>query len=171
MAYFFLAMVFFVMNLMSHLMYCRQTKRKGLQAKAFVAMAILFLSTFFLASLAGLHSRMLDPQSWWGMPFIFTSAFIYILLVPVYLCFYVLTQLTSPSQKILSVISQQGELGFNEILAAIEKEDFIRTRLEDLLLSHCVIEQEGHYSLTAEGKKLANILDFMQMILGRKVGG
>ena len=82
-----------------------------------------------------------------------------------------LTQLTSPSKKILSTIAQRGEASYDDILASVKKEDFINTRLNDLCASGCVTQSNDRYVLTSEGRKIAAILNMMQSILGRKLGG
>lgn len=171
MAYVFLAFFLFSVLVVAHIFFCRITIKQGLHAKAFIFLAIVFLVVFFASALTLQHSNMLDPHSLWGLPFKITAAIIFILLGPIYLCFYVLTQLTSPSKKILMTISQCGEAGYADIINSIQKENFISTRLNDLRASGCVTQVEDRYVLTTEGRKIAATLNLMQSILGRNVGG
>ena len=171
MIYLLLVLLLFCSLVMTHVFFCRRTIQPGLHAKAFVLMAFVYLGIDTLLTLALQYANIFNPHSLWGLPFKITSGIIFILLVPIYLCFYVLTQLTSPSKKILLAISQRGELSHRDILASVQKEDFINTRLKDLCTSGCVVQTGGRYVLTSEGQKIAMILNFMQFVLGRNVGG
>ena len=171
MFYIVFAIFLFMTSVMGHIFFCRKTKKPGLHAKAFIFMAMISLAIYGIAVMTPLMSSLLDPHTLWGLPFKITAAIIFILSVPVYLCFYVLTQLMSPSKKILLTIARQGESSFSEILGSIHQEDFIMTRLRDLCASGCVVETDGRYTLTSEGQRLALILNIMQGILGRNAGG
>lgn len=171
MFYFFLALLLFMLAVIVHIFYCRTTAKPGLHAKAFIITVIIFLAIYAAGVQSSIIAYYLDPHTWWGLPFKITACIIFILLAPVYLCFYVLTQLTSPSKKILLAISQRGTLSHADILVSIEEEDFIMTRLNDLCASGCVRQVNGRYALTKEGRKIASFLNMMQLILGRQVGG
>jgi len=162
MFYILLATVLFISSVFVHILICRHTSKTGLQAKAFIVTAMVFLGVY------GLGVAILPVI---GLSFKFTAAIIFFLLIPIYLSFYVLTQLTSPSKKILSAVSHGGEISFNDIVACVEKEDFIGSRLNDLCASGCVRVTDGRYILTANGQKIDAVLNLMQMILGRKAGG
>ena len=171
MFYIVLAILLFIASVTTHIVYCRHTTKKGLQAKFFIMTAILFWCVYGGIVFSLQHMGILDEHSLWGLPFRITAGFIYILLIPMYLSFYVLTQLTSPSKMILVAIAGKGELTYKDIVLAIKKEDFIGSRLQDLCMSGCVRHLDGQYILTNNGKKIANLLNFMQLILGRNVGG
>ena len=161
----------FIASVIAHILFCRRTNKSGLQAKAYVFIGFVFLIIYTGGVLALQSLGMLDAHSLWGAPFKLTAGIIFVLLVPVYLCFYVLTQLTSPSKKILWAISQRKELSHSDIVACVQKEDFITTRLNDLCASGCVTQKDGRYALSSEGQKIAMVLDVMQRILGRPIGG
>ena len=161
----------FLCSVVAHIFFCRHTKQAGLHAKAFIFIALFTLGVYILGAWAARNVIWLDPHSLWGAPFQITAGIIFILLIPIYLCFYVLTQLMSPSKKILMSIFQKGERSYTDILAAVEEEKFITTRLDDLCASRCVLQVNGRYFLTGEGQKIVFILNFMQMLLGRNAGG
>jgi len=171
MFYLILAMLLFIGTVIAHIIYCRKSGKPGLHAKPFVNMSFVALGIYVALVLALPNTGTLDPHSLWGLPFKISAGAIFFLLVPMYLCFYVLTQLTSPSKRILSVISQFKEAGYDDILSCVEKEDFIASRLNDLCASGCVIQKNGRYIITSEGQKVAAILNTIQIILGRNVGG
>jgi hypothetical protein len=171
MFYIVFVILLFIFSVMVHIFFCRTTSKPGLHAKAFVFIAVIFLCIYGAGVALLQNLGILDPRSVWGLPFKITAGIIFVLLVPIYLCFYVLTQLTSPSKRILLSISQRGELSHNDILASVKKEDFITSRLNDLCTSKCVKEVDGRYSLTSEGRKIALVLNMMQNVLGRDVGG
>jgi len=171
MGYVLFSLLLFCVSVMTHILFCRVTAKSGLQAKAFILITFVFLGVYAFGVWAIQQAGVLPLQSLWGLPFKITAGIIFFLLAPVYLCFYVLTQLTSPSKKILLTISQRGELSRADILASVQEEDFIMTRLNDLCASGCVTQINGRYTLTSEGQKIAAILNFMQFTLGRNVGG
>lgn len=171
MFYVVLALLLFIVSVIVHIFFCRKKPKSGLHAKAFIFTAIISLGIYLTVVSAMPYSGILDAHSLWGLPFKITAGIIFLLLVPVYLCFYVLTQLTSPSQKILLTISQGGELSYNDILSCVKEEDFIASRLSDLRASGCVTQINGRYILTSEGQKVASVLNMMQSVLGRNVGG
>jgi hypothetical protein len=171
MVYIVFIIVLFIASVTAHVFFCRKAAKPGLHARAFIFIVTILLGIYILAVVVLQYSGMIDPHSLWGLPFRITAGIIFILLAPIYLCFYVLTQLTSPSKKILLAISQSETLPYNGILSAVQDEDFVMTRLTDLCTSGCVRQVNGRYILTSEGRKIAVILDFMQLILGRNTGG
>lgn len=166
-----LALLLFAMAVVVHILFCRRQKKNNLQAKAFIFIASFFLLVYAVTVGWFHQSHSLLQGSLWEWPFEWSCGVMFVLLIPVYLCFYVLTQLTSPSKKILQSLKLKGALSDEQIIAAIEEEDFINTRLNDLLVSGCVIVHRGAYVLTASGKKIALIIKTMQMITGRDLGG
>jgi hypothetical protein len=171
MIYIFLSLFLFAASVAAHIFFCRITKTPGLHAKVFVIIALGALGLYLGGSYILQHSNLLDPDTLWGLPFKITGGVIFIALIPIYLSFYVLTQLMSPSKKILSAVLEAGELSRKDIVAAVKEEGFITTRLNDLCLSGCVKEEKGQYILSSHGRKIARVLNFMQLILGRKAGG
>ena len=138
MVYIVFIIVLFIASVTAHVFFCRKAAQQGLQARAFIIITMIALGIYILAVAALQYSGMIDPHSLWGLPFRITAGIIFILLAPIYLCFYVLTQLTSPSKKILSAISQSGTLPYSAIVSAVEDENFVMTRLTDLCTSGCV---------------------------------
>jgi len=169
MLYIIIAGLLFITSVTTHILFCRKATRPGLQAKAFIFIALIALAVYALETT--MMASVLDGRSLWSLPFKFTAGFIFVLLVPVYLSFYVLTQLTSPSQKILSTVAFLGSASYADIAASVKEEDFIMTRLNDLCASGCVQLIKGQYSLSASGRKIAWILRMMQIVLGRDIGG
>jgi hypothetical protein len=167
MLYILLIILFFMAAVAAHVLFCRRTTKPGLHAKAFIMIAFFFLGVFSVLAAA----LPLDPHSLWGLPFKITAGVIFMSLIPIYLSFYVLTQLISPSQKILLTIAAKGELSRPEILAILEKEDFINTRLHDLCASGCVTQTGDLYVLSPPGQGIVLILNLMQGAFGRRGGG
>lgn len=171
MAYILFAFALFCASVAVHIVYCRRTKTPGLQARPFLVISFFFIAVYAAGVYFTGQGHALSPDSFWGLPFKLASALIFILLVPTYLMFYALTQLMSPSKKILMSIHRRGSLSYKDILAHIEEEDFINTRLNDLCTSGCAVKVNGRYFLTPEGQKIATALDLTQRLLGRGIGG
>ena len=115
MAYVLFALLLFCASVMTHIFYCRRKPKSVLQARAYVLIAVFFIVAY--AAGACFAGCFLDPSSLWGQPFKITAALIFVLLIPAYLSFYVLTQLMSPSKKILICLSKQGSMTYAEILS------------------------------------------------------
>lgn len=171
MAYVLFSFLLFAASVVTHVLFCRKTANSGLHAKAYIYIALFYLGIYAAGVYAAQRFGMLDPSSFWGLPFKITAAIVFFLLIPIYLVFYTLTQLMSPSKKILICLSRKGVLSYDEILKGIEEEDFINTRLNDLVSSGCVDKTQQGYRLTASGRRIAAVLDLMQLLLGRDMGG
>jgi hypothetical protein len=171
MAYVLFALLVFAASVAVHILFCRGAAGEGLHAKAYVNIAVFFFGVY-VAGIYLLHPlNVLDPCSFWGLPFKISSGLIYILLIPVYLSFYVLTQLVSPSKKILKCMTGKRGVSYAKILECVKAEDFINTRLSDLVTSGCVEHTRRGYVLSASGRKIALVLDVIQFVLGRRMGG
>ena len=172
MAYVLFSLFLFCASVAAHIFFCRRASKPGLQAKTYILIFIFFAGVYVLGVFLAGQAQLLDPHSLWGLPFQITAGLISVLLAPVYVSFYALTQLMSPSKKILLSVSRHGSLSHQDILAAIEEEDFINTRLNDLIASGCVSRTGGGgYVLTPSGRNIAVVLNVMQRFLGRGMGG
>ncbi len=152
----------FALSVIVHILYCRRLVQRKLHIKAYSYIAFIFLSVYVLGVLILRHE---------GLPFPMTAGVIFVLLIPTYLIFYILTQFISPSQKILSVLAHRQKLSYADIVACVEKEGFITTRLDDLCASGCVVQIKGGYLLSPSGKRIAAVLNLMQHVFGRGIGG
>src|SRR5262245_19517417 len=101
MLYLLLALVLFSAAVSSHIALCRRASKTHLHTREFFILSACLLGVYALAVLLWPAP---DPKTVWGLPLKITSAAIFILLVPVYLIFYVLTQLTSPSKKMVAFL-------------------------------------------------------------------
>src|SRR4051812_46823515 len=101
MFYVVFSLLLFVSSVVVHIFYCRHTSKPGLHTKAFILIALLSLGIDGAVAWVVNQQSLFEPHSLWGLPLIMTSMVIFVLLVPSYLSFYVLTQLMSPSKKIL----------------------------------------------------------------------
>ena len=165
------AVALFIASVTAHILFCRYTPQPGLHTKVYGMIAGGFFIVYAAGAWTVQNWVLVDPNSLWGIPFIITAAVIFVLLIPFYLSFYVLTQLMSPSKKILLTVTKKGRLSDQEVVSCLEEEGFIATRLADLCTSGCVVDHQGRYVLTPAGRKIAGILNCMQRILGRGMGG
>jgi len=171
MFYVIFALLLYCVSVMIHIFFCRKTTKPGLQAKAYIIIAVILIGVYFAGVYTIGQGNFLDPHSLWGLPLKITSGVVFILLVPTYLMFYALTQLMSPSKKILLTIASQGNPSYADIMLGLQEEDFIGTRLNDLCACGCVSQIEGRYVLSLSGRKIAAFLNIMQHVLGREMGG
>ncbi len=154
-----LGLFFFVLAMTIHLVLCRLDPQKTLKTKLFMIIAIQNWVAFLIVA------------SFLHWPFKWSCAAIYLLLIPVYLVFYVITELVSPSKRVLQIVAASDGAAYAQILKGLEQEDFIMTRLEELVQSGCAQEHNGRYWLTASGRAIAGCLAFYQKLLGREMGG
>jgi len=171
MAYISFALFLFILSVIVHLFYCRNSIKSRLHTKSFILTSFFALGIYVLIVQSSPLTDKLDPHSLWGLPFKITAEVIFILMIPVYLIFYVLTQLNSPSKTILLRVSQRGQMSYADIVKCIQQEDFINTRLKDLNVSGCIKQADGHIELSLSGQRIAKALNIMQNILGRNIGG
>ena len=171
MFYVLLALLLFVGSVTAHIFYCRHASQEGLHAKAYLCIAFVFFIIYALAILMSRQAGAFQERSLWGLPFKMTAGVVFILLVPSYLVFYILTQLMSPSKKILLAMARRGALSYADIVACVREEGFIEGRLKDLCASQCVRCDKGRYSLTSSGRKIAAVLNVLQGVFGRDMGG
>ncbi len=168
MLYIFLALLSFCACVGSHIHFCRSASKTVLHSKAFLGLVGCFLGIYaILCFLVPAPS----PASVWGMPLKLTGGVLFVLCAPAYLTFYVLTQLMSPSKKILLVLRAQGGASYAQLVEAVRLEAFIDTRLNDLCASGCVIRQGDVCVLSPSGKSIAATLAFCQRLFGRNIGG
>lgn len=159
-----LAVILFLLAATIHLLYCRQTTSKGLQAKVFLVIALgvlMFMEGLFI----------FIPFDPWGPALPWTATTIYLLLIPAYLIFYVTTDLLSPSKKILKILQTQGKADDHQLLSAIRADNMIEGRLQELVVSNCAYKREGKFFLTAHGNKLLMIVKLYQWLCGRRMAG
>ena len=171
MVYVLFSLLLFCASVAVHIFYCRGRSKSMLHVKAFILIAVFFLAVYVTVVLTWLHAPSIDPSSWWGMPVQVTAGTLFFLLVPIYVCFYTLTQLMSPSKKILLTMARQGDLSYADIVLCVGEENFIGTRLSDLCASGCVVQNEDRFVISPSGQKMAAFLDIMQRVLGRDMGG
>jgi hypothetical protein len=158
MATIILSVFFLFSSILIHLILCRKDNDKSLKAKLFVQITLTALGLFLAI---GFGAR---------LPYILTSAVIYVLLVPVYLIFYVSTELYSPSKRILHAVGMEGA-AYSKIFKELEQENFIMTRLEELEQSGCLTRKYDRYALSKSGWSIAKVLYYYQKLLGREIGG
>lgn len=154
-----LALLFFIASVATHLIFCRNSSSKSLKGKLFIQISILLLLIYI-----GIAFIL-------KLPLIISCSAIYILLIPAYMVVYVTTELVSPSKKILQSLAASQGLTRQEIIAYLEKENLIQSRLDELVQSGCIMKKDEYYVLTANGSMLASFLRMFGLILGRGVGG
>lgn len=160
----FMSLILFFLAVLLHLWYCHKTTLKGLQAKAFVIIAVgilMFMGVLFI----------FIPFDPWEPALTWTAIIIYLLLIPVYLIFYVTTSLISPSKKILQILQNQGKADYGQLLFAIKTDNMIEGRLQELIVSGCAYERQGKFFLTSHGKKLLVMSKLYRHLSGRYMAG
>ncbi len=171
MIYIIFSFLMFCFSVFAHVLYCRVHSKQQLHTKVYCLIAMALMAMYVGLVLLVKHLNLFPADSLMGVPLLWTGLLIFFLLVPIYLRIYVLTQLTSPSKKILETIVAGKQVTYDDIYKAIAAEDFIGTRLRDLGASGCITDQGGVYTITTSGKAIVRILEFMQKSLGRGVGG
>ncbi len=171
MMYILLSLLMFCVSVSVHVLYCRRQSKQQLHTKAYCAIAVALMGVYLSVAFYVKRSLLFSDDSLLGVSLEWTGLAILIVLVPVYLCFYVLTQLTSPSKRIIEAIVKGTEITYDDIRKNIAAEDFIGTRLRDLKISGCITEITEVYTVTASGRLIARVLNIMQKFLGREAGG
>jgi len=164
-------LLFFSLSVFIHIVICRNRKLQGLWVKLFCVIAVVNLLLCWGIFLWAGRSVALNAPSIWNLPLSMTSTFIYILLVPTYVIFYISTQLNSPSKKVLLLLKKNNAMSFEELSKHFSEEEFIMPRIKDLQETGCIQCTERHWMLLPPGLTIAQFLNFYQSILGRPAGG
>ncbi len=157
-----IAFVFFVLSVVIHIGYCRKGSCAGLQAKAFVLIALVNGAVMIICFL------FLTPSD---MDLPYTAALLYVLAIPLYLIFYVSTFLMSPSKNILRVVQDDRGATYEVVLQALERENFISLRLKELQDSGCAGRSGEKFVLTPSGRNIVRVLKIYQKVLGQTPRG
>ena len=148
-----------------HLALCRAWGKSCLYVRELMMLVTIGLAVCLVILLGGFF-----PAISTAPRLIMTSLTLYVLLVPTYLCFYVLTILMSPSKKVL-ILLEKGPLSRAELHDGIAVEAFVQTRLEDLLVSGMVENKKGYLTLTPQGCMYLNVVEIFGVLMGRPKGG
>ncbi len=157
------SLFFFFLSVVVHILICRGRKTAELQVKLFCAIALGFLLLCWVVFRAAWNV--------WRFSLPISSTVIYLLLIPVYLSFYVNTKFNSPSKMVMVLLRANGTMDYEELLRHFTNEEFVVSRLDDLVKSGCVEEKDGRYRLMTQGRWTAKILEVYQKVLGREMGG
>ncbi len=167
-----MAIILFLLAAILHLLYCRQTTAKGLQAKVFLVIVLgvlMFMEVLFIFIPFDPWGPAPTLRSGQALPL--TATTIYLLLIPAYLIFYVTTDLLSPSKKILKILQTQGKADYNQLLSAIKADNMIEGRLQELIVSSCAYKRGWKFFLTPHGNKLLMIVKLYRWLCGRSMAG
>ena len=160
-----LSFFIFFFSVALHIGFCRRAARlqkKGLLLRPFAVIAgvnLLLLWSLFI------FVKTFPP------PMPLTSTVMYGLMSVLYLMFYANTQLTSPSQKIILLLKEEGPQTYQNILKNFSDREFIVSRLEELKQIGYLNSQKMVFQLNPQGEKVARMLNWYQKIVGRPWGG
>lgn len=171
MLYIAASLFFFANAVWIHIRYCRRRRPDVLYAATFCVLVVVN-GLGLLAVCMGLRflTGPADASVWlWPLPL--TAVLLYALLAPVYLAIYVSTLLVSPSKRILKLVEESGGLTYEDLVAVFDDGAMVTGRLQDLLLTGCVVSHDRRYCLSGRGRRVARALDVYQILIGRKAGG
>ena len=163
------SVVFFLVAVMVHILWCRAFPKKDLRMLVFCVIAGIFLIA--LAIFQYFFLRQGDAGSLWMIPLPLTALILYLLLVPTYLNFYFLTKVESPTKRLLLFLQKKEKATYEELSAHMPDQLIIDPRLVDLV--HCgfaVMQGEG-YRLLPRGHRTAVILKTYEKMVQKEMGG
>lgn len=172
MLYVLTSLLMFGAAVAAHIAWCRCRPKENLQIAALVFFEVagllcclVILNTF---SLLPVQSQSFD---FWAMPLGLSSVALYVLLMPIYFALYFNTRVESPTQRILRLVEAKGGLAYDELSKYISDKEIIIPRLDDLVRSRYIALNDGVYRLTADGIRVAKVLNVYQALIGREAGG
>ena len=162
------SLLVFLGAVLVHWVWCRSQRRDCLHIKSFMGIAAAGLLALLLRAQgqASAVSRETGAAPLW-----LSAIILYILMVPVYLIFYFGTQVESPSRLLTVLLRERGALTFDDLARIIDNDRLIRPRVDDLLTTGYVREENGCLVLTGAGLRVARWLEFYQRLSGRRWGG
>jgi len=101
----------------------------------------------------------------------FASDTFYLLLALFYLLCYFSPQVESPSQRLLRACSKEDGSTFGDLEKAVNNDDFIMTRLDDLVRCGYVSISDGRLRTAAPCDPVCRVLAFYQKLFGTGDGG
>lgn len=170
MVYLFLSLMFFFSSVAAHVFWCRLRNVRTIAVAAFCRISFVFFVAyvFFLGLWPGLQG----PQAGlWGRPLQITSVVLYVSMVPFYFVFYHMIIINSPTRLMLDICRKKGSCSYEDLAAAVEQEDFIKSRLTALVCSGVIIQEGTFYRLSRQGVSIAKGLEVYQALVGRSKGG
>ena len=164
----------FLISAVIHVLWARLQKLTKVKMISFVIVSLGVLLIYCLVLWLRPHIFSCSENEAWTLrclPLKFTSVVLYLLSIPIYVLFYHSTTIESPSRKILKAVARQGKSTYAELLQQTKKEDFIKTRLDELVHYKCAAFDGQRYRITPHGNKVAQILNVYQLIMRREKGG
>ena len=164
------AVGFFVLVVLSHALACR----RGLilfRMEGFLALSLVWGGIYFLL-------LRLTPEASIGpgfagnirnMPLIFTSFVLYGLLCLTYLVQCTAVQAQSPSMKVFSLLCRETGMTFDQLKPHFSDQEFVLSRLNDLVRTGYVEQHNEAFSLTSKGFQVARVFDAYQRLIRRNM--
>lgn len=167
-----LSLFIFTLSIGFHILWCRFRKKTTLQMYSFgvIATAGLIIYIFITLRIFQRLDYAFD-QGIWHVSLWVSSVLLYVLLMPTYIIIYFNTIVQSPSKTILILVRKHGMLSFDELARLMTDDEFIMTRMKDLLDFGYATKEGSLYSLTPRGVILAKVLAFYEKLFGRPMGG
>lgn len=158
-----LAILFFTLFFLTHVVLFR------LRLMQFQPLAFLFISLVWSGFLLAFAVKM-NPIAG---PLIWSSLTLYFLLCLAYVAETTTVENDSPSTRIVKCIRSRpmGRATYDELKSEVTDEEFIVSRLNDLVRHGHVYFEGGRYRLSARGKLIAGIVAAYRNLLGKKLGG
>src|SRR5690349_6621564 len=124
MIFIWMTMIMFLIVVVIHLFFCRQSESKS---RTGLFMFIAFIGLIILWVLFDHFFIHLSKQYLKS-----TATIMYLLFIPLYLSFYYSVNPTGPSAKILKILKDRSKVGYDELLSGIKEEGFLEQALEEL---------------------------------------
>ena len=165
------SLIFFFLSVGIHVLWCRLFPKKDLQILLYCAIAMIMLMV------SGGYLFFLRPQlipignSFWNIPLPLSSLALFVLLIPVYLMLYFMTQQESPTKRLLLFLEKRGKATYAELAHYMTDKAIIEPRMSDLIRYGFVIKEGNGYRLLASGHRTSLALIAYEKACHKEMGG
>ncbi len=161
---------FFVLVVLSHALACR----RGwilFQMEWFLALCLVWGGLYFALLRLAPVPLICSGSSNFGrsMPLVFTSFVLYGLLCLAYLVQCTAIQVQSPSMKVVSLLRGGPGMTRDQLRRHFSDEEFVLSRLRDLVRTGYVNHDSEFFSLTPKGFQVARVFDAYQRLIRRNM--
>lgn len=171
MIYVVLSFSFFMLGVILHLLWCRWKGGRELRVLSFLILAMVNLILYILTERVLLSFYLDGLPEVWNLQLEMASVVLYALFIPFYLVFYYSVNIDSPSRTVLLILEKNKGLTYQELKSQVTDEQFIVSRLKDLVDNRCVAFDGKEYRLLAHMTAIGRMLNLYQKITGRPAGG
>jgi len=174
MVFIFLSIVSFLLSTLTFIFWHVRKKHNSMKRMVFVRISICWLIAYVALSTILYHYDYLGIESGYDrlcLPLIGSSVVLYLLLIPVFLQYYFMAYIESPSGRIMYLIGKSGRMSFEELEELIPENTLIMPRLSSMEENGYIEADKRRYYALLKGERVVQMMKLFQRVFGFEKGG